>query len=188
MAVDAVTAADLTTIIVACGNTTFNTIVWANGYITDEESPIKKTVDHLIGLLWSHNTRILSRPFTTLKTSLRVSSESMRDNQVAWLRSRDVITRCITTENDTLTKAIDVFVAKMQIITRNTLSLDEKNRITRTTARELEEMEVCIRNSQASVETNLNTIDDHLNRVSDAYVRFLQHNPVAPDTRPPSPA
>ena len=80
MAVDAATAADLTAIIAACGNTNFNTIVWPGGYIMDGDSPIKQAVDHSIGLLWSRNTRILSRPLNTLKDSLKISYERMRDN------------------------------------------------------------------------------------------------------------
>ena len=141
------TAADIATIIAACVNTNFNTITWPVGYIMEGDSPTKKAVDHAVGLCWSRNTRILSRPFGTLKTSLRISMERMRDNPVDWARSRDVTTRRIISESDTLAKAIDVFVAKMQVITRDSLILDENSRITRTTARELEEMEVCIRNA-----------------------------------------
>ena len=45
--------------------------------------------------------------------------------------------------------------------------------------RELEDMEDCIHVAQTTIETNLNTLDENLNRVSDAYVRFLNLNPVA---------
>ena len=101
----------------------------------------------------------------------------MKDNPADWLESRDVTICRISSESDTLRMAIDTFVNEMQIVNRDTLNLDEETR-----ARDMEEMDICIRKAQISVEDNLNRIDDHIGKVYNAYVRFLQY------TRPPPPA